>query len=273
MHRRGTRLVVHGTLLAAVACGCGLCWYVSLVCRRTEFLDDLHLVGFSTSMIATPRAEQERAARQRAEDLGIDLFAAYKRNLDAGARYHLAWLLISDESADYIEFAKTNIASVPWPEVRIVAYRRRDNSLSLDYRQDLLDLILASPTSEAKLVAGRWYRSQGQIAESEDAYHTAMTTGLFWDALDAADELVETDRYHADAVKHLLSAVRDFEFFTPRAAKSLLRLYNVEEELQPLAGSCVKERKGGPNRKKLVDRLTELVDKDLGEARPDGYAP
>ncbi len=88
------------------------------------------------------------------------------------------------------------------------------------YRQNLLDLILASPTSEAKLFAGRWYRNQGNIAESEDAYHTAMTTGRFWDALDAANELIETDRYHADAVQHLLSVVRDSEYFTPRVQRA-----------------------------------------------------
>lgn len=219
-------------------------------------------------MIGAPREEQENAAHDRAEEFGIDLFAAYENNLESDLRFHLAWMLITNESTEYSQFARQNVSSVPWPEVRIWAARRNQESLSPDYRQKLLDLIIASPTSEARLAAARWYRKQGKIAESEDAYHAAMTNGLFWDALDAADQLLESERYHSDAVNHLLSVVRDSEHFTGRAAFSLMTLYDVRDELNPLVDTCRKEPKDGPNRKLLVDKLTQLVEKDVGDSRP-----
>lgn len=219
-------------------------------------------------MIGAPREEQENAAHDRAEEFGIDLFAAYENNLESDLRFHLAWMLITNESTEYSQFARQNVSSVPWPEVRIWAARRNQESLSPDYRQKLLDLIIASPTSEARLAAARWYRKQGKIAESEDAYHAATTNGLFWDALDAADQLLESERYHSDAVNHLLSVVRDSEHFTGRAAFSLMTLYDVRDELNPLVDTCRKEPKDGPNRKLLVDKLTQLVEKDVGDSRP-----
>jgi len=263
-HRR--RLLIIVPLLAAVACFLG--WYAYAEYRKAQFVRDLHLVGFSTSMISEPHEEQENAAHDRAEELGIDLFAAYKSNLESGLRFQLAWMLITNQSTEYSQFASQNIDSVPWPEVRIWVSRRNQESLSPDYRQKLLDLILASPTSETKLVATRWYLKQGKIAESEDAYHAAMTNGLFWDALDAADQLLESERYHNDAVNHLLSVVRDSEHFTGRAAYSLLNLYDVRDELKPLVDGCRKEPKDGPNRKRLVDKLMQLFEKDVGDSRP-----
>jgi hypothetical protein len=238
-----------------------------------RFLHDLSLVHSSTSMIGMPRAEREQAVRHRAEELRIDLFAAYRGNLDEGRRYDLAWLLISDESPDYIEFAVANTHSIPWPEVRIWVHRRVEKGLSADYRQSLLKLVLASPTSEARLAAGRWYRAQGKIAESEDAYYAAMTTGLFWDALDAADELIDSDRYHADAVKHFLSVLRDAEYFTPRAAGSLLRLYRVCDELRPLVDACERDAKDVASRKALLEELTRLVERDLGKTGAKNHGP
>lgn len=267
-HRR--RLLIIVPLLAAVACFLG--WYAYAEYRKAQFLRDLHLVGFSTSMISMPREEQGNAAHDRAEELGIDLFAAYKSNLESGLRFQLAWMLITNQSTEYSQFASQNVDSVPWPEVRIWVSRRNQESLSPDYRQKLLDLILASPTSEAKLVAARWYLKQGKIAESEDAYHAAMTNGLFWDALDAADQLLESERYHNDAVNHLLLVVRDSEDFTGRAAYSLMNLYDVRDELNPLVDSCRNEPNDGPNRKRLVDKLTQLVEKDVGDSRPKTHA-
>ena len=271
MTDRRRRLLTIAALLAIVACVVG--WYAYTEYRKARFLRDLDLVGFSTSLIGSPRAEKERAAHQRADDLGIDLFAAYENNLETGARFHLAWMLITNESPEYYQLAKQEIDSVPWPEVRIWAVRRKQESLSPEYRKRLLDLVLTSPTSEAKLAAARWYRKQGKITESEDAYHAAMTNGLFWDALDAADQLLESERYHDDAVNHLLSVVRDSEHFTHRAAFSLLKLYDARDELEALLESCRKEPKDGPNRKSLVDKLTQLVEKDVGESGPTTHAP
>ena len=270
MIHRPRRLLIIVALLAAVACVLG--WHAYTEYRKAQFLRDLHLVGFSTSMIGSPRQEQENAAHDRAEELGIDLFAAYENNLESGLRFHLAWMLITNESTEYSEFVSQNVDSVPWPEVRIWAARRNQESLTPDYRQKLLDLILASPTSEAKLVAARWYRKQGKTAESEDAYHAAMTNGLFWDALDAADELIQSERYHDDAVDHLLSVVRDSEHFTGRAAFSLLNLYDVRDELDPLVDACRKEAKDGPNRELLVDKMTQLAEKDVGDSRQKTHA-
>lgn len=270
IHRR-RRLLIIAALFAVVACV--VSWYAYTEYRKAQFLRDLHLVGFSASMIGSPRAEQERAAHQRAEELGIDLFAAYQEHLESDVRFHLAWMLITNESTEYTQFANQNVNSVPWPEVRIWAARRNQESLSPDYRKKLFDLILASPTSDAKLFAARWYRKQGKIAESEDAYHVAMTNGLFWDALDAANQLLESERYHDDAVDHLLSVVRDSKHFTGGAAHSLLDLYDVREELEPLVESCRNEPRDGPNRKLLVDKLTQLVEKDVGDSKPKTHAP
>lgn len=271
MTRGRPRLLVASALLAVLA---GVfCWWGCVAWRRIRFLHDLELVHFSTSLIGMPHVAKERAARQRAKELHIDLFAAYRRNLGKGRRCDLAWLLISDESPDYIEYAKTNIHSFLWPEVRIWVHRRVDETLSEDYRRNLLELILASPTSEAKLAAGRYHRARGQIAEAEDAYCAAMKNGLFWDALDAADALIDSDRYHADAVRHHLSVLRDAEYFTARAAGSLLRLYHVGEQLQPLVDACEREAKDGANRKALVGKLTKLVEEDLGRTGPKSHGP
>jgi hypothetical protein len=271
MTHRGRRLLVIAALLAIVACVGS--WHGYAEYRKAQFLRDLHLVSFSTSMIGSPHTEQELAAHQQAEELGIDLFAAYENNIESGARFHLSWMLITNESPEYYEFAKQEIVSVPWPEVRIWAIRRKQESLSPEYREKLLDLVLTSPTSEAKLAAARWYRKQGKVTEFEDSYHAAMVNGLFWDALDAADQLLESKRYHNDAVDHLLAVVRDSEHFTGRAAFSLLTEYDIREELEPLVDSCRKEPKNGPNRQSLVDKLTKLVEKDVGHSRPNTHAP
>jgi len=262
MATRRTRILIVGVLLVIAAIGVG--WNAYTAYRKAQFLRELHLVGFSTSMIGLPSAEMERAAQEKAEQLNIDLLAAYEDNLDHRVRCDLAWMLITKESLDYYEFAKNNVASVPWPEVRVWAIRRKRESLSSDYRERLLDLLLASPTSEAKLVVARWHHKQGKIKESEDAYYAAMTNGLFWDALDAADELVKSERYYDEAVSHLFSVVRDSEHFVSRAAYTLIILYDAREDLEPLVRSCDKEPPASPNRKKLVAKLSELVDNNGG---------
>jgi len=264
MVRRRIRLLIVGVLLVVAAIGAG--WYAYTAYRKAQFLRELHLVGFSTSLIGPPPAEMERAAQEKAEDLNIDLFAAYRENPDKRVRCDLAWMLITKESLDYYEFAKNNVASVPWPEVRIWAIREKRESLSSDYRRKLLDLLLASPTSEAKLVVARWYHKQGKVNESEDAYYAAMTNGLFWDALDAADELLESERYCDEAVSHLISVVRDSEHFVSRAAYSLANLHDAREDLEPLVKSCDKEPPDSPSRQRLVAKLKELVDNDRPEA-------
>ena len=288
IHPRG-RLILITALVAIVALIVG--WYGYTEYRKAQFLSDLHLVDFSTSLIRSPSAEQERAAHQRAETLGIDLFAAYENNLEhpgsatfirrsytifnlASARFDLAWMLITNESTEYYQWVKQNIDTVPWPEVRIWRDRHSDDSLSSEYREKLLDVLLQSPTSEAKLFVGRWYLEQGKLAESEDAYHSAMTEGLFWDALDAADQLVESERYHLDAVTHLLTVVRDTDWFIWRASISLLDVYEVREELGPLVESCRKEPKDGPHRQELIAKLTRLVENDRQrDMATSGHSP
>jgi hypothetical protein len=266
MARRRTRWLFVVVVSVAVSAA-AVDWHLYTVYAKAKFLRGLHLVGFSTSLIGTPHAETERAAQEKAEHLNINLFEAYKHYLAEDVRFDLAWMLITRESLDYYEFAKSNIDSVPWPEVRIWRDRCKEHSLSREYRDRLLDLLLASPTSEAKLFAGHWYEEQGKTEESEGALHAAMNNGLFWDALDAADLLVDSERYHDDAVNHLLAVVRDAEYFTPRAAFSIAELYRVREELQPLVESCCDEPPNGPNRKKLVARLQQLVGEEPGSLK------
>lgn len=258
MTPRDRRLLPLAAVLTVVAVI--LVWRTYVQYRQLEFLDNLHLVGFSTSMIGAPAADQEPLAHQRAKELGIDLFAAYRDNLepDSSVRFQVAWMLITNESPEYMEFAEQHVAAIPWPEVRVWKIRRGQESLSPAYREKLLQLILSSPTSEARLAAGKWYHEAGKFAESEDAYLAAMKNGLFWDALDAADQLLASERYQADAVDHLISVVRDSKNFTPRAANSLLQHYDVREKLQPLVDSCRREPKDGPNRKLLVEALMQL---------------
>ena len=242
----------------------GLVWLSYRDYRREQFLENLHLVGFSTSMIGAPREGSKDEAHLRAKALGIDLLATYhdRPDPDDPVRYQLAWMLITRESTEYYDFAKQNIADVPWPEVRIWKIRWRDESLSPEYQAKLLELLLASPTSEGKLAAARWYAKQGETAKSEDAFHAAMGGAGFWDRLDAADQLLKSDRYRDAAIAHHLAVVQDSKYFTPRAAVSLLDLYGVWEEHKPLLEACRKEPKDGPNRKLLVGKLSALIEKN-----------
>jgi len=255
------------TLAAVLIAGLG--WYAVNVYREFRFIRNLHLVSFSTSMIRMPRAETERDSQEMADRLQIDLARAYEQNIGTGARFHLAWMLISRESAAYYAYAKRNVDKVPWAEVRIWAVRYREDTLSPAYREKLIDLLVASPTSEAKLTVARWHRQNGRIAESEDAWYAAMTGESFWDSLDAADALIDSERYSDAAVRQLFAAVRDTDFFLSRAANSIVKLYAAEDELGVLVGSCESESQDGPNRKLLVERLAELIDREPRPAKSE----
>jgi hypothetical protein len=271
MTRRFTRNCLIGALAAIVAIGGA--WYGYSEYVKAQFLRELSLVFFSTSMIGGASTEKEQAAHERAKELGINLFAAYRSHSEANARFDLAWMLITNESVEYYEFARVNIDSIPWPEVRIWVSRRNQGSLSPEYRKKLLQLVLASPTSEGKLAAARWYRQQNRIEESEDAYYSAMTTGLFWDALDSADKLLDSVRYRGDAIHHLLSVVRDSKRFHSRAALSLLNAFGVADELKSLVDACEREGPDGPNRRMLVERITQLADRKISESGSSERVP
>lgn len=231
---------------------------------KWKFRTDLNLVRCSTSLLGGPRAEKVSAAQQRAQDLEIDVLAAYRKDTRPGVRTNLAWLLISEESRGYYEFAKQKIESVSWCEVRVWVARRKDSSLSADYRALLLDLMLSSPSSEGRLHAGHWYSEQGRLEEAEDAYFDAMRNGLYWDSLDAAHKLMDSERYHADVVTHYLSIVRQMEVPSDlRAIGGLMYYYEAQDELQPLIDAWRDDPKNKTARAKLLKRLTELVETDL----------
>ena len=75
----------------------------------------------SPARVASGRKQDDRGRMKHTAKTArpIDLSAADRRNLDNGVRFQLVWLLIPDQSADYMGFVKTNVNSVPWPEVRI----------------------------------------------------------------------------------------------------------------------------------------------------------
>lgn len=261
MTRRMRWLLVALALLTPV--GLWAAWDLYAQYREWQFTRELSLVVISTSMLGMPRPESEEAAFDRAAIFQVDLFRAYQHNLAHGPRFSLAWMLISKESPQYFSFARKSVNTIPWPEVRVWAFRSDDEQLSQDTRDKLRELLLASPTSEAKLCCARRYLAQGKLKEAEDAFYDAMNNGLFWDSLDAADALRDSDRYRHDAARHLLKVVRESEHFTQRAAQSLLSIYGLREELKPLVKACEKEQRDGKNRKALVARLSPLVDVDL----------
>jgi len=229
--------------------------------RQYQFIHSMCLVHFSTSLIGMPDAESERAAFETADRLQINLIDSYKESFDESARVQLAWLLISRESDEYCACAKSDIEHVSWPEVRIWSVRFRDEKLSPAYREKLFDLLLASPTSEAKLAVARWHSRHGRSAEAAEAYFAALAGGEYWDALDAADALLDSERYSAAAVSHLIAAVRESEPFISRPANTLLRRFGVEEESRAMLKRCQSERGAGPNRKALVERLVKFSER------------
>ncbi len=227
--------------------------------QTAEFFRNLHLVACSTSMIAQPREGAEQAAFQQAESLGIDLQNAYAER--DSCRLQLAWLLISRESTHYLEFARNHIETISWCEVRVWQVRRRDESLTEEYRQRLLELILMSPTSEARLAAAEWYTTQGRRAEAEEAWFAAMQSGFVMDAMDAAIQLLKSDRYEYEAALHLLNMIRESNpLFVEGIAPILLDHYAARETLGPLVARCRTQAPGTPDRRLLVDQLGELIE-------------
>ena len=256
--------------LAGVAILCSAftatCWCAAAtVGPQLDFVYELRLVSFSNTQLFRPSPEDERAAHEKAQELHVDLLRQYKVNLDNFARYDLAWMLVTRESIDYYELAKEDVPSIPRFEVRIWRARYYRSSLSAEYRERLLELLLASPTCEAKLFAGRWFKEHGRARESEDAYYAILRNGQSSDALTAAERLMGTARYHDAAVNHLFTVVRKSKHFSARAAYSLLKAYSMRQELAPLVRSCERERPGGPNRTALVKKLSELRERH-GEA-------
>lgn len=253
--RRSFRFAIVAGLFVAAVAGFAIQDY-----RRAKFLRELCLVKFSTHLIGTPYPEDERAARERAEQLGIDVFAAYRDSRSDYVRSQLAWLLISDESPEYFRFVQQNIESACWLEARIWVSRINRETVSPEYRERLLELLQASPTAEAKLAVALWHDRHDRRTEAEDAYYAALTSGSFWHALPAAEELLASGRYGNEAVDQLLLMVREADVFQTRPAYSLLDHYNVREELVPLVERCASEPKNKEVRVELVEKLTELVE-------------
>ena len=188
------------------------------------------------------------------------LFQQYQKNSKSNRRFDLAYLLITKQSPDYLADAQKNIETVPWPEVRIWRVQvNSDSSLPAEYRTKLKELLLASPTSEAKLWAAHWHEKRGEKDAAEDCLNSAMTNGLFWDALDAADLLLESPRYRDAAIAHHLRVLRNGEIFTPRAARSLVRTLNASEEIKDLCDEC-KSSKWSDKHHRLVRELVSLAE-------------
>ena len=86
---------------------------------QDRFVRELSIVHFSTSLIGSPAEGKVSLALAEAERLHVDLFSQYKKNFNVGNATDLAWLLITKESPEYLDFAKEHVIDVRWPEVRI----------------------------------------------------------------------------------------------------------------------------------------------------------
>jgi hypothetical protein len=256
-------------LLLPVAAWC--LWDMWRDHRREAYLRNLDLVAFSTSMIGSPNRGQVEAELQLADKAGIDLMDMYRECRKRGERFSLAWMLISRESPEYFQDAKTHIADVPWPEARIWCVRLNDKDLSTTTREQLLDLLAASPTSEAQLHVGRIFRSHGKATAAEESFYAAMTgkDSQFWDALDAADELKDSQRYHDEAMQYLLKIACESEYAVFRSSASIARECGQWDELEGFIRECEREPKNAAQRAKLKAILTELVERDRTERRYD----
>jgi hypothetical protein len=236
-----------------------LIWWTS-ESAADRFVRELGIVHFSTSMIGGPAEGKIPEALKEAERLHVDLFQQYQKNSKSNRRFDLAYLLITKQSSDYLTDAQKNIETVPWPEVRIWRGQvNSDSSLPEEYRTKLKELLLASPTSEAKLWSASWHKNRGENDEAEDCLNSAMMNGLFWDALDAADLLLESTRYRDAAIEHHLQVLRNGEIFTPRAARSLVKTLNAGEELKVLCDEC-KSPKWSDKHHRLVQELESLAE-------------
>jgi hypothetical protein len=230
--------------------------------HKAQFINHLGLVYFSTSLIGTPRDERVRQAAAEAEELGVDLFAAYTANLENGCHYDLAWLLIRSESAAYLDFVGRHVATVRWPEVRIWRVMRSSESLSPAYRQGLLNAMLASPTSEGRLAAAYWYEKAGRQEEMESACLDVLAAGASFDSFDAAYLLANSKRYRTTAVRHLLSVVRTENHLAGGAAAGHLAvIYSASDQFDPLIRAYV-DSPSAATKRQLVEALEKLAGSD-----------
>jgi hypothetical protein len=247
-------------LLAVAYLLLGIALWWTYESPQDRFVRELSIVHFSTSLIGGPAEGKISEALKEAERLHVDLFQKYQKNAKSDRRSDLAYLLITKQSLDYVADALKNIETVPWPEVRIWRGQvNSDSSLPEEYRTKLKELLLASPTSEAKLWAARWHEKRGEKDEAEDCLNSAMKNGLFWDALDAADLLLESPRYRGAAIEHHLQVLRDKDAFSWRAAKSLVKTLNAGEELNTLCDEC-KSSKWSDKHHRLVRELESLAE-------------
>ena len=231
--------------------------------KRGQFVNRLHLVDFSTSLLSGAGPEEEQRARDEAAALGIDLCDVYEESHLLGTpRLDLAWLLISEESPEYLASASRHIKDIHWPEVRIWIHRQSDDSLSLACRAKLHELILRSPTTEGRLSAGRWYLRQGRKQQAESAFLDVLQQGPSFVSLDAAMALADSPRYRETAIEHLLSTVKSPYFAVENlAARRLGSLLNKTDAITPVVRSY--ELSPTPrNREALVKKLEELVRQD-----------
>jgi len=226
---------------------------------QDRFVSELGIIHFSTSMIGGPAEGKVSEALQEAERLHVDVFKKYQKNARSDRRFDLAYLLITKQSSDYLADARENIENVPWPEVRIWRVQvNSDSSLPEGYRTKLKELLLASPTSEAKLWSASWHKHRGEDKEAEDCLNAAMNNGQFWDSLDAADLLLESPRYREAAIEHHLQVLRNEDNFTRRVAKSLIKALNAGEELNSLCDEC-KSSVWSDKCRRLVEALEQIA--------------
>ncbi|MFI5378392.1 MAG: hypothetical protein ACHRHE_03725 [Tepidisphaerales bacterium] len=227
--------------------------------RRAQFVRNLDLVAFSTSLIGMPSVAELRAKSAEADGLGVDLMKEYRNHSDDGHRFQLAYLLLSRESSAYCSFADEHLREIPWPEVRIWRAMQSRERVSKAYGERLLKLVLTSPTSEGQLFAGRWYAEHDDPAKSEAAYLAVIALGPSFDAWDAAASLTRAPGQRSMALQYLLTEVRTEENWEP-AAYRLLNALKVRKELEPLV---TKEK-----RSELLAILTSLVARDAPTTMP-----
>lgn len=220
-------------------------------------LDPCFRVAFTTSLIGGLLDDKERQTLQRADEISADVMVAYVDHSHESIRWTLAWLLITQESTAYVDFARRRIGTTPWQEARIWRCRFRDRSLSDSYRAQLRDLLLNAPNSEARTFAAAWHASKGDRLRFEDASYDVMRQDVSWDAVDAAHDLRFSTRYREAAARRLLQLLSRRETFDPDAARRLFDFYGTRDELRDLRLSPISHRRA------TVIRLQSLIESEF----------